>query len=103
MQSRIDVCYNVTRNMLVFVIIEQEKGGAAPSSHARALVTLERQTAALIERELKLKKEKEHLMTAIEQESLHLQRAREAHEKVDKALKDMESLETEENKGCVMF
>jgi hypothetical protein len=87
--------------MLVYVIIKQEKGGASPSSHARALVTLERQKAALIQRELKLKKEKVHLETAVEQASLQLQQAREANDKVDKALKDMESLETEENKGCV--
>lgn len=46
-------------------------------------------------------KEKTRLETAVEEESLLLQQAQEAHEKVDKALKYMESLETEENKGCV--
>jgi hypothetical protein len=89
--------------MLVFVIMKQEKGAASPSSHARALVTLEKQKAALLERDSKLKKEKARLETAVEQQTLLLQQAHVAHDKVDKELKDMEILETEENKGCVML
>lgn len=77
------------------------KGGASPSSHARALVALGRQKAALEEQELRLKKEKARLKTAIEQESLELRQVCAAREQVDKVLKDMESLETEENQGIL--
>jgi hypothetical protein len=93
----------VTFNIFVFVIINQEKGGGSPSSHARTLVALERQKAALEEREVKLKKEKTRLETAIEQESLQLQQACMARKQMDKVLKDTESLETEENQGYVKF
>jgi hypothetical protein len=87
----------------VFAILDQGKGGASPSSHARALVALGRQKAALEEQELRLKKEKARLETAIEQESLQLRQVCAAREQVDKVLKDMESLETEENQGYGVF
>ena len=77
----------------------KEKGGGSPSSHARVLMTLEKQKAALEERESKLKKEKERLEVAIDKESKELQQIQQAHQQVDKVLGDMESLETEENQG----
>ncbi|XP_021932828.1 coiled-coil domain-containing protein 93 [Zootermopsis nevadensis] len=79
----------------------EEKFAASASSQTRALVTIEKQKAVLGVKELKLMKEKTRLETAVEEESLLLQQAQEAHEKVDKALKYMESLETEENKGIL--
>ncbi|PNF38272.1 Coiled-coil domain-containing protein 93 [Cryptotermes secundus] len=77
------------------------KGGASPSSHARALAALGKQKAALTEQELRLKKERACLETAIEQESLQLRQVCAVREQVDKELKDMESLETEENQGIL--
>jgi chromosome segregation ATPase len=64
-------------------------------------VALGRQKAALEEQELSLKEEKARLETAIEQESAQLRQARAAHAQLDKELRDMESLETEENQGYV--
>ena len=75
----------------------KEKGGSSPSSHARAMMTLEKQRAALEERESKLVKQKEHLEATLEKESKELQQIQQAHQEVDKALADLESLETEEN------
>lgn len=66
-------------------------------------MALGRQKAALEEQELSLKKEKARLETAIEQESLQLRQVCAAREQVDKVLKDMESLETEENQGYGVF
>jgi hypothetical protein len=86
-----------------FVIINQEEGGSSPSSHSRAVVALGRQKAALEERVVKLQKQKAHLEAAVEQGSLQLQQVCVARERVDKVLKDMASLETEENQGYVQF
>jgi hypothetical protein len=66
-------------------------------------VALGRQKAALEERVVKLQKQKAHFEAAVEQESLQLRHVRVAHERVDKVLKDMASLETEENQGYVQF
>lgn len=85
------------------VIINQEEGGSSPSSHSRAIVALGKQKAALEERVVKLQKQKAHLETAVEQESLQLQQVHVACELVDKVLKDMASLETEENQGYMQF
>ncbi|KAJ9598441.1 hypothetical protein L9F63_010885, partial [Diploptera punctata] len=79
----------------------EEKGGSSPSSHARALMTLEKQKAALEERESKLQKEKERLELSIEKETKELQQIQEGHQHVDKVLGDMETLETEENQGIL--
>lgn len=87
----------------MFAILVQGKGGTSPTSHARAVVALGRQKAALEEQELRLKKERARLETAIEQESSQLRQACTARAQVDKVLKDMESLETEENQGYVVF
>ncbi|PSN52794.1 Coiled-coil domain-containing protein 93 [Blattella germanica] len=81
--------------------LEEEKGGGSPSSHARALVTLEKQKAALEERESKLMKEKERLEIGIKEQSAQLQQTQRAHEEIDKVLKEMEALETEENQGIL--
>jgi hypothetical protein len=64
-------------------------------------VALGRQKAVLEEQELRLKNEKARLETAIEQEAAQLRQACAAHGQVDKELRDMESLETEENQGYV--
>lgn len=66
-------------------------------------MALGKQKAALEEQELRLKKEKACLETAIEQESLQLRQVCAVREQVDKELKDMESLETEENQGYGVF
>jgi hypothetical protein len=87
----------------MFIIINQEDGGSSPSSNSRAVVALGRQKAALQERMLKLQQQKAHLETAVEQESQQLQQVCVAREQVDRVLKDMESLETEENQGYMQF
>jgi hypothetical protein len=78
-----------------------EEGGSSPSSHSRAVVALGRQKAALEERVVKLQEQKAHFEAAVEQESLQLPQVCVAHERVDKVLKDMASLETEENQGVL--
>lgn len=88
---------------LRFGIPDQGKGCASPSSHERALVALGRQKVVLEEQEERLKKEKGRLEVAIERESLQLQQVCAARRQVDKVLKDMESLETEENQGYGVF
>jgi hypothetical protein len=85
------------------IIINQEEGGSSPSSHSRAIVALGKQKAAVEERVTKLQKHKAHLEAAFEQESLQLQQVHVARELVDKVLKDMASLETEENQGYMQF
>jgi hypothetical protein len=62
-----------------------------------------KQKAAVEERVVKLQKQKAHLDAAVEQESLQLQQVHMACEQVDKVLKDMASLETEENQGYMQF
>ncbi|XP_069701680.1 coiled-coil domain-containing protein 93 isoform X2 [Periplaneta americana] len=79
----------------------EERGSGSPSSQARALVALEKQKAALEERELKLQKEKERLEAAIQQESAQLHQVRAAHNQVDQVLKELEALETDENQGIL--
>jgi hypothetical protein len=66
-------------------------------------VALGKQKAAQEERVVKLQKQKAHLESAVEQESLQLQQVHVAREIVDKVLKDMASLETEENQGYMQF
>jgi hypothetical protein len=66
-------------------------------------VALGRQKVVLEEQEERLKKEKGRLEVAIERESLQLQQVCAARRQVDKVLKDMESLETEENQGYGVF
>ena len=88
---------------LHIVIINQEEGGSSPASHSRAIVALGKQKAAVEERVVKLQKQKAHLEATVEQESLQLQQVHVAHELVDKVLKDMASLETEENQGYMEF
>jgi hypothetical protein len=66
-------------------------------------VALGKQKAAVEERVVKLQKQKAHLEAAVEQESLQLQQVNVARELVDNVLKDMASLETEEDQGYMQF
>jgi hypothetical protein len=66
-------------------------------------VALGKQKAALEERVVKLQKQKAHLETAVEQESLQLQKVHVSRDLLDKLLKDMASFETEENQGYMQF
>ncbi|XP_067002897.2 coiled-coil domain-containing protein 93 isoform X2 [Anabrus simplex] len=76
--------------------VEESKTGS-PSTHARALVALTKQKAALEEREEKLSKEKENLESLVGKEVVHLQDIRLSRKQAEAALAEREALETPEN------